>query len=161
MVIEDSLWIGGLGRLDYQSGEEICATIYASNLISLHKTLIEKSNLFYLKHFQGLLSPTFRDDPTKTVFKAHTIEVECNPRGYGLVEIDIYGIGWIGFYSPERGNTKTTFTLYLPQEVGFDVREALINFDSAKMPIKSRHLKTGTLESEDKKPSAEKKKKTF
>lgn len=93
-----------------------------------------------MKHYDGMLSPVFRKDITKTVFNAHTIEVVCDNKGLGKIEVDIYGVGWIGFYSHQKRNTRTTFTLYLPQEVGFNIREALVNFDAKMLPITKRHV---------------------
>jgi len=135
------LWIGALARLDFHSGQEICATVYCSNMVSLHKTPIEKSNMFYVKQQDKILSPVLRKDVTKTVFKAYDIEVNCDNKGLGDVEIDIFGVGWIGFYSHEVRNAKTNFTLYLPQEVGFNIRDALMNFDDKRLPVARRHLR--------------------
>lgn len=141
MRADASLWIGALARLDYSSGDEICAVAYCSSAVSLHRTLVQKANMLYVKQYDQVLTPVFRKDVTKTVFNAYTIEVECGKNGCGNIEVDIFGLGWIGFYAHNMQEAKATFTLYLPQEVGYAVRDALINFDDKSvLPVKKRHI---------------------
>jgi hypothetical protein len=130
-----------MARLDYKSGDEICAVVYASNLVSLHKTRIQKSNELYLNQHNNLLTPVYQKDISKVEFVAHQIEINCDKNGIGDKEVDIYGLCWIGFYSHYKKPATATFTLYLPKNVGYSLREALINVDNPKKtPIERWHV---------------------
>ncbi len=138
-----------MARLDYRSGDEICAVVYASNLISLHKTRIQKSNELYLNQHDQVLVPSYQKDISKVEFTAHKIEVSCDNNGNGDIEVDIFGLCWVGFYSHYKKPAKASFTLYLPKNVGFSRREALFNVDNPKkVPIERWHVDPSLLKVE-------------
>jgi 30S ribosome assembly GTPase len=62
MQVGNSLWLGGLCRIDYLEGSEVDLIVYVSPDVSVHRTLIQKSNEFYVKHHGSLLKPTYSSD---------------------------------------------------------------------------------------------------
>src|SRR5699024_4518324 len=59
---KQSLFFGGLARLDFLKGEKQSFVCYFSNRLSIHRTKMEKADELYERHLGDLLSPP--DDET-------------------------------------------------------------------------------------------------
>ena len=113
-----------------------------SNKISIHKTTIEKSNEIYVKHYGKILYPVYQESFKNIEFEGYEIELECNKKGFGNKEIEIFGVGLLGFYNILREPATIKFKLYLPKNVGYTLRDALLELDVRKEKrLESRHVK--------------------
>ncbi len=54
---EQTLFFGGLSRLDFVKGEHQSFVCYMSNLLTIHRTKLEKADDLYQQHLGELLSP--------------------------------------------------------------------------------------------------------
>ena len=112
---EQTLFLGGLARFDFLSGERSSFTCYFSNDLKLHRTKLEKADDFYEKHKGGLLQP-----PTEN-------EIEHFPklvrREFNLKEASdiVYsGLGWISVQHPAK------IAAWVPESVDVVIRKPII-----------------------------------
>src|SRR5690554_3963207 len=61
---EQTLFFGGLARLDFVKGEPQSFVCYVSNDLKIHRTKTEKANDLYKNHLGQLLSPPNKDNVT-------------------------------------------------------------------------------------------------
>jgi len=109
-----TLFIGGLARIDFLKGENTSFICYFSEFLKIHRTKLEKADDLYKNHLGTLLSPPFQDEPFKLV--PHTFKVI----GKNKQDIVIPGLGFITV----RGNI--TVKVYVHENVTPYIREALI-----------------------------------
>ena len=57
-----TLFLGGLARFDFISGNRASFIAYVSNDVNIHRTKLEKADEFYQKHVGGLLQPPRPDE---------------------------------------------------------------------------------------------------
>ncbi|MBA1395148.1 ribosome biogenesis GTPase YqeH, partial [Lactobacillus sp. XV13L] len=53
----NTLFLAGLGRVDYLQGDPVSFTVYAARGLYVHRTKTEKADEFYSKHVGDLLAP--------------------------------------------------------------------------------------------------------
>ncbi|MGV2622173.1 UNVERIFIED_CONTAM: ribosome biogenesis GTPase YqeH [Halobacillus marinus] len=114
---EQTLFIGGLARLDFEAGSRSSFICYVSNELSIHRTKLEKADDLYQNHLGELLSPP--DAATKEKLpplKGHTLKIKEDK-----TDIVFSGLGWITV--PEGG---VTVQAYAPEGVKVSLRESLI-----------------------------------
>lgn len=58
----ESVWLGGLFRLDLLSDVQIDLLIFVPDTFSVHRMVAEKANQFYLNNFLNKLSPVYDPD---------------------------------------------------------------------------------------------------
>lgn len=88
---EQTLFLGGLGRFDYVSGDKKHGfTVYAENSLYLHRTKLENADEFYAGHVGGLLTPPESDNADK-FGKLVPHEFKTTEKS----DIVIEGLGWI------------------------------------------------------------------
>ena len=114
LYVSSTLFIGGIAKIDLISGNNLDLYVYCNTTISLHCTNIEKANSTYIRNYGALLTPVLYKDIRQAIFEKHEIEIICNSKGISEQEIEIFGIGIIGFRSNRIFETKTTIFLYLP-----------------------------------------------
>ncbi|WP_019120018.1 ribosome biogenesis GTPase YqeH [Brevibacillus massiliensis] len=114
-----SLFIGGLARIDYVSGEHQPFVVYVANALPIHRTKLEKADELLAKHHGGLLAPP-AGEAVKLLppFTRHTLKIESA----GPVDVVISGLGWVTL----QGKRKATLEVHVPKGVGVAVRKALI-----------------------------------
>ncbi|MDF7639168.1 ribosome biogenesis GTPase YqeH [Lactobacillus sp. ESL0791] len=109
----NTLFLAGLGRIDYLKGAPASFTVYAARDLYLHRTKTENADEFYAKHLGELLVPP--SDPDKIgPLKGQEWHTE------GKSDLLFGGIGFVTV--PADCVVKT----YTPDGVGLGIRRALI-----------------------------------
>ncbi|MRG86667.1 ribosome biogenesis GTPase YqeH [Salinibacillus xinjiangensis] len=111
-----TLYFGGLARLDFEKGDRKSFVCYFSNELMIHRTKTEKADELYQNHIGELLEPPNAD----TLEELPTLK----PQSFHIKEktdIVFSGLGWVTV--TEGG---TTVTAYIPEGVRVSLREALI-----------------------------------
>ncbi|QSS99032.1 ribosome biogenesis GTPase YqeH [Pontibacillus sp. ALD_SL1] len=114
---DQTLYFGGLARLDFTKGEKHSFVCYFSNQLNIHRTKLEKADELYETHLGELLSPP--DMETKSQLpplKAQSFQVLEDK-----TDIVFSGLGWITV--PHGG---VTVTAHLPEGVRVSLRSSLI-----------------------------------
>lgn len=114
-----SLFIGGLARIDFVSGEHQPFVLYVANQLYLHRTKLENAGEVFEKHHGTMLVP-----PTGDAAKAllpmmkHTVKIEPN----GPADLVISGLGWVAL----QGKKPASVVIHAPKGVSVGVRKGLI-----------------------------------
>ena len=113
-----TLYIGGLARLDFVKGDRQGFVVYASNRISIHRTKLEKADELYANHLGTLLSPP-TGDYAKNIpaMKKYSFKIEKGNKK----DIVISGLGWIT--TDQKG---CIVDVYAPKGVSVTIRNSLI-----------------------------------
>ena len=115
---EQSLFFGGMARVDFVKGERQSFTLYASNLVDIHRTKLSKADVLFEKHLGTLLKPPFEDNIS--IFKNQVkknFKIEDRK-----IDIVISGLGWITVNS----DSGCEIDIYVPEEIEVFVRESII-----------------------------------
>ena len=110
-----TLFLGGLARFDYVSGEKGSFVVYVSNDLNIHRTKMQGADEFYQKHVGSLLTPPQKDEvadfPELVRFEFAIKE---------KMDVVFAGLGWITVRQPG------IVAGYAPEGVDVIVRKALI-----------------------------------
>lgn len=110
-----TIFLAGVGRMDYLGPEKAGVTFYVSNDVYLHRTKTEGADAFYQKHVGDLLSPPkpqeIEDFPELTSRDFHLD---------GRQDIAISGLGWLTTTHQAR------LRLWVPKGVGLSIRDSII-----------------------------------
>ncbi len=112
---EQTLFLGGLGRFDFISGEKQGFTAFFDNELKLHRTKLEGASAFYDKHLGTLLTPPNskeKDDFPKLIEHVFTIKDKT--------DLVISGLGWI------RVTGTAKVAVWAPEGVVVVTRKAII-----------------------------------
>ena len=112
---EQTLFLAGLGRFDFISGERQGFTAFFENTLDLHRTKLAGADDFYQKHAGTLLvPPTSQElaDFPKLVRHEFSIKEKT--------DIVFSGLGWI------RVNEKAKIAAWAPKGVDVVIRKAII-----------------------------------
>lgn len=112
---EQTLFLAGLGRFDFISGERQGFTAFFENTLDLHRTKLAGADDFYQKHAGSLLvPPTSQElaDFPKLVRHEFSIKEKT--------DIVFSGLGWI------RVNEKAKIAAWAPKGVDVVIRKAII-----------------------------------
>ncbi|KRL90999.1 ribosome biogenesis GTPase YqeH [Lactobacillus kalixensis] len=109
----NTIFLGGLGRIDFIKGDPAGFTVYAARAVTLHRTKTSNADDFYQKHVAEMLTPPTGSDylpPLKgqeyhTDFKSDLL------------------FGGIGFVTVPANCVVKTYT---PDKIGLGIRRALI-----------------------------------
>lgn len=87
-----TLFLSGLARVDFVSGEKNSFTIYAASHLTLHRTKTENAEEFYEKHYAGLLAPPELDEPVlindgKVYTFSVTEDSDIEISGYAFISV--------------------------------------------------------------------------
>lgn len=114
---EQTLFFGGLARIDFVQGEHQPFVCYFSNELMIHRTKLEKANDLYAQHVGGFLSPPAKADLDEWPgLRRHHFEIPETP-----TDIVILGLGWI-----QLKNKGAYVDVYAPDGVEVSIRPALI-----------------------------------
>lgn len=105
-----TLFMGGVARMDFVSGEKQGMSAYFDNDLRIHRTKSEGAGDFYERHFGELLAPV----PTTKGLIKKSIRVRQK------TDLVFAGLGWISLSGP------AIVDCWVPEGVDFLVREALI-----------------------------------
>lgn len=115
---EQSLFFGGMARVDFVRGERQSFTLYASNLVDIHRTKLSNADALFEKHLGTLLKPPFEDNIS--IFKNQVKKnFKIDDR---KIDIVISGLGWITVNS----DSGCEIDIYVPEEIEVFVRESII-----------------------------------
>lgn len=115
---EQSLFFGGMARVDFVKGERQSFTLYASNLVDIHRTKLSNADALFEKHLGTLLKPPFEDNIS--IFKNQVKKnFKIDDR---KIDIVISGLGWITINS----DSGCEIDIYVPEEIEVFVRESII-----------------------------------
>ncbi|AUO11309.1 ribosome biogenesis GTPase YqeH [Priestia megaterium] len=112
-----TLYFGGLARLDYVQGGRKSLTCYVSNDLHIHRTKLEKADELYEKQAGELLQPPRpeqMDEFPELVAHEFTIKNE-------KTDIVFSGLGWVTVNEP-----GSKVVAHAPKGVGVFVRDSLI-----------------------------------
>lgn len=115
---EQSLFFGGMARVDFVKGERQSFTLYASNLVDIHRTKLSNADALFERHLGTLLKPPFEDNIS--IFKNQVKKnFKIDDR---KIDIVISGLGWITVNS----DSGCEIDIYVPEEIEVFVRESII-----------------------------------
>ena len=112
---EQTLFFGGLARLDFIAGERTSFTVYMSGQIKPHRRKLEGSDEFYQEHLGGILQPPYPENEANfpgLVRKEFPIKTPT--------DIVFPGLGWVSVSDPVQ------IAAYVPKGVDIIAREKLI-----------------------------------
>lgn len=112
---EQTLFLAGLGRFDFISGERQGFTAFFENTLDLHRTKLAGADEFYQKHAGTLLVPPSSQELAgfpKLVRHEFSIKEKT--------DIVFSGLGWI------RVNEKANIAAWAPKGVDVVIRKAII-----------------------------------
>ncbi len=112
---EQTLFLGGLARFDFISGERSSFIAYVSNDVMLHRTKLVKADEFYEKHVGGLLQPP---RPNEVAEFPELVRFEFSIKE--KTDIVFAGLGWITVTQP------AVVAGWAPKGVNVMKRKALI-----------------------------------
>ena len=110
-----TLFFGGLARIDFIEGEKTNFICYKSEFIKIHRTKLENADNLYETHIYSLLTPPFKDDELFPL-KGHNFNIISTKKQ----DIVLPGLGFVTV----SGNIK--IRVYTRSNTTPYVREALI-----------------------------------
>lgn len=108
-----TLFIGGLARIDFTEGPDSSFICYFSEFLKIHRTKLEKADELYKNHITKLLTPPFEGE--EFGLKKHTFKLSNRKQ-----DIVLPGLGFITI------NKAITVSVYTKEETIPYIREALI-----------------------------------
>ncbi|WP_425423254.1 ribosome biogenesis GTPase YqeH [Sporosarcina ureilytica] len=113
---EQTLYVGGLARFDFISGERSSFLVYVSNRLEIHRTKLANADALYEKHKGAMLSPPSGDSVEKMPeLVRHEFSIKEKK-----VDIVISGLGWITVQEP------SVVAVHAPRGVNVILRPSLI-----------------------------------
>ncbi|MFV9510975.1 ribosome biogenesis GTPase YqeH [Tepidibacillus sp. LV47] len=115
---EQTLFWGGLARIDQVGKTRNNFVCYLANGISIHRTKRENADEIYQKHLGELLKPpTIEEAKQLPPFAKHDFRFT----GRNKVDIVISGLGWVAV-----DGEPTNIEVYVPKGISVHLRDALI-----------------------------------
>ena len=112
---KQTLFFGGLARIDFLEGERTSFICYQSEFMKIHRTKLEKADELYKNQVKNMLTPPFEKD-NDFPLKGHTFNV----KSFKKQDIVLPGLGFITVL----GNIKVK--VYTRSNTTPYIREALI-----------------------------------
>lgn len=110
-----TLFFGGLARLDYLLGGRNSLICYVSNEINIHRTKQVKADELYKNHLGELLQPPGENIDSFPPLVRHEFSIPDEK-----TDIVFSGLGWVTLQG------KANVAAYIPKGVGVSVRKSLI-----------------------------------
>ncbi|WP_067727349.1 ribosome biogenesis GTPase YqeH [Oceanobacillus damuensis] len=114
---EQTLFFGGLARIDFIKGDRQSFVCYFSNELPIHRTKLEKADELYENHIGELLSPP----NAKTMEQLPKLTPSTFKLNSEKMDIVFPGLGWVSI-----SGENTTITAHSPKEVSVSVRKSLL-----------------------------------
>lgn len=112
---EQTLFLGGLGRFDFVSGDKQGFTAYFDNELKLHRTKLAGAGEFYEKHVGSLLTPPSKKEVSDfPQLVKHELKIEAK------TDVVFSGLGWIRVTGPAK------IVAWAPEGVAVVTRKAII-----------------------------------
>jgi len=110
-----TLYVGGLVRLDFVEGARTGFVTHFSNDLKIHRTKLERADNLWEAHAGGLLTPVVRDEGQLRVIKRHVFYVKNEK-----VDIVISGLGFVTVPGGKR-----EVHVHAPEGVGVTMRPSI------------------------------------
>ena len=118
LIGEQTLFLGGLARIDQVNKARNNFVCYIANDIHIHRTKLENAEEIYQKHLGELLQPPTEEEAKKLPpLTKHSFRYS----GKKKMDVVISGLGWIAV-----DGEATTIDVYVPKGIGVHLRDALI-----------------------------------
>jgi len=114
---EQTLYIGGLVRVDFIKGNRTGFVTHFSNDLKIHRTKLENADHLWETHAGTLLTPVIKDEDNLRQLRRHVLNVKEE-------KTDIV-ISGLGFVTVPRG--KQEVHVYVPEGVGVFMRPSIFN----------------------------------
>ncbi|WP_339063810.1 ribosome biogenesis GTPase YqeH [Tepidibacillus marianensis] len=115
---EQTLFFGGLARIDQVNQARNNFVCYLSNAMEIHRTKLSHADEIYVKHLGELLQPpSYEEAKQLPPLTKHSFRYT----GGNKIDIVISGLGWIAI-----DGEPTTIDVYVPKGIGVHQRDALI-----------------------------------
>jgi len=112
-----TLYFGGLARLDYVAGGREALVCYIPNELTIHRTKLDNADSLYEKHAGELLTPP-RKEEVETFPKLIPHEFSISE---GKTDVVFSGLGWVTVNNPGK-----KIVAYAPKGVNVTLRKSLI-----------------------------------
>ena len=112
--IKQTLYFGGLARLDFLNGSKTSMTCYFHRRLQIHRTKLENADALYNRH--KTLKPEVEELKDIQSFKTYQFRLPENK-----VDVVISGLGFVTIHCP-----NALIEVKAPEQVGVFIREALI-----------------------------------
>lgn len=116
LEVKQSLFLGGLVRVDFIEGEKQPFTVYVSNELYIHRTKLENADAIFQSQQGKLLVPP-KDPKVLPMWKKTVLHFQGNERR----DIVISGLGWISC-----GKEKAKICISVPEGILIESRGAII-----------------------------------
>lgn len=115
-----TLFLGGLARIDFVRGQHQPFVIYVDNDLYIHRTKLEKADEVQEKHHGTLLAPPTGVEAAQALppFVKHSFKVKPT----GTTDIVISGLGWVSL----QGKHEADVVVHAPKGVSVGMRKGLI-----------------------------------
>ena len=113
---EQTLFIGGLARLDFVKGERTSFISHITNQLNIHRTKLEKADQLWQTQAGNVLTPVILENDQPRPMEKHVYHI-----GNEKTDIVISGLGWITLTG-----TGQELHVYAPVGVGVFIRPSLI-----------------------------------
>lgn len=116
-----SLFLGGLARIDFVRGPRQPLVIYVDNDLYIHRTKLEKADEVLAKHHGTLLVPPTGEEGVKALppFVKHSFKIKPTET---TTDIVISGLGWVSL----QGKHEASIVVHAPKGVSVGMRKGLI-----------------------------------
>ncbi len=111
---KQTLYFGGLARLDFLNGSKTSMTCYFHRRLQIHRTKLENADALYNRH--KTLKPEVEELKDIQSFKTYQFRLPENK-----VDVVISGLGFVTIHCP-----NALIEVKAPEQVGVFIREALI-----------------------------------
>lgn len=112
---QQTIFLGGLARIDFVEGARASFTYYVSNDLYIHRTKLSEAQDLYDRHKGQLLSP-----PSEERLDQFPPLVEKRIKLDKNQDLAISGLGWFTVNQP------VSLSVWVPEHVHFSVRESII-----------------------------------
>ncbi|WP_235070602.1 ribosome biogenesis GTPase YqeH [Turicibacter sp. TJ11] len=113
---QQTLFVGGLARMDFVKGERTSFITHFSNSLHIHRTKLEKADQLWANQAGQVLKPIVEENGTPMPLEKHVYRI-----GNEKTDIVISGLGWITV-----AGTGQEITVHAPKGVGVILRPSLI-----------------------------------
>ncbi|MBP1968734.1 ribosome biogenesis GTPase YqeH [Virgibacillus natechei] len=114
---KQTLFFGGLARLDFIKGEKESFVCYFSNQLPIHRTKLDNADNLYKNHVGGLLSPPNK----KTLEIVPKLTKNTHRLSGDKTDIVFPGLGWVSVSGKD-----ITVVAHSPKGVAVSVRKSLL-----------------------------------
>lgn len=115
---KQTIFVGGIARIDYVSGERQSFVCYFANQLRLHRTKLGHADELYARHVGEMLQPPRGEDPPELY---DLVKHPFSLRPGSALDLVIAGLGWVSL----RGQGAEV-CVHVPRGIAVTVRRAII-----------------------------------